>query len=254
VKINSSTNTIEKQNSKIGTTADTEDFRHSLNQTIDKTAHLIVELGKLIQAFRKSASSSDKAIFKKLKNDVEKVTNTFTEQAKLSQKLQRDNLAKARKEVSDMKKRQSTMHDHLMHEGNSGSGVGGGRRGEQANLLRNEQLQEESLKSEILHNEMIIKEREKEVKSIEGNITEIVGMMKEIDLMVNEQGDQLQLITDGIEKASVHVEDGRQQLVGAEKYDKKGRYLICLILAIIACIILGLAIGIVVALKIFRVF
>lgn len=241
-RITQNTLKLSKELKKIGTGDDTHDFRHKLNGNFDKTTKTVIKLGGLVNSLK---NDSDKTLYKKLSKQVKEVTTKFQDELTKSQKLQRDFIAKAQEEQKDMerKKRQSMMEMENTSEKDA--------------LLRKEEKQKQlmatTLENEIQHNNMLIRERQKDVKEIESSIIDLAQVVKELDIMVNEQQDSLDLISDRIETTGVHVEEGRQELVQGEKYDRCSKSLICWILVIVTCAVVGIAIGIVIFLTVMGV-
>jgi t-SNARE complex subunit (syntaxin) len=84
-------------------------------------------------------------------------------------------------------------------------------------------------------------------------VIEIASIMKELDIMVNEQGESLDLIGDRIEESGTKVVEAKGHLQTAEKYDKGSRILICMILGIVACVTLAVCIGIIILLRVLTI-
>ena len=167
----------------------------------------------------------------------------FQSEAKKSQSIQREHIAKE-------KQHQSMSFDSPGDYPNEDD-----EDEENARLLRQQKIQQEkNLQQEIQHNERILMERETDIKEIEGSVIEIASIMKELDILASEQGETLDLIGDRIEESGTKVEEAKGHLTKAESYDKGSRILIFIILGIVACVTLGVCIGIIVLLKILMVF
>lgn len=98
-------------------------------------------------------------------------------------------------------------------------------------------------------NEIIIKEREKEIEQIEKDIYDIAGMMREINAMVVEQGEQIDMVDNVVESAAAHVDKGNEELKTAEKYEKKGRWMIFVLFFLVLCCGLIFVLFVVILLK-----
>eukprot|EP01080_Neovahlkampfia_damariscottae_P001253 gene1253-11342_t len=232
--INHNTKIIEKQNQKLGKNSDTHEFRHSLNEKIEKTTKQVKKLTNLLT----QGNKRDK-YFSKLQKQSKECLNRFQSEAKKSQTIQREHIAQERKSMSF---ESPEVYPNDEEEEND-------------RLLRQQKIQQEkNLQQEIHHNERILMERETDIKEIEESVVEIAGIMREIDTLVNEQGDDLDTIGDRISESGTKVEEAKGHLTKAESYDKGGRWLICIILGIVACVTLGVCIGIIVLLKILMVF
>jgi t-SNARE complex subunit (syntaxin) len=70
----------------------------------------------------------------------------------------------------------------------------------------------------MLHNELIIRERHEELKSIEEQCEELVGLYKDMRYLIEEQGHNLDLIQDHIENAHFSVDRANKHLEKASDY------------------------------------
>ena len=98
----------------------------------------------------------------------------------------------------------------------------------------------QSLENEIAHNEILIREREAEVLNIEADVHDLASLFKDLQHMVNDQGASFDLIEDNVVRTAIHIEKGNSNLTKANKSDKRGRFLICLILFVV--LFIGLAV------------
>jgi DNA repair exonuclease SbcCD ATPase subunit len=110
-----------------------------------------------------------------------------------------------------------------------------------------QQLQRQE--DDIEFNQALIEEREDNIRAIEAEIVEINEMFRDLGTLVHEQGEQIDLIEANITKTKTTVEEGKEQLQSASKYQKKARTKMCICLVIILIIAIVVAIIIVVEVK-----
>eukprot|EP00798_Chlamydomonas_sp_ICE-L_P020130 gene20130-26861_t len=81
-------------------------------------------------------------------------------------------------------------------------------------------------------------ERDEQISRIVETITELATLMRDLSTLVVEQGTVLDRIDRNIEKVAEDVEEGVQELVKAEKTQKSGRMMICIIAMIVIVAVL----------------
>jgi syntaxin 7 len=79
-----------------------------------------------------------------------------------------------------------------------------------------QQLQRQE--DDIEFNQALIEEREDNIRAIEAEIVEINEMFRDLGTLVHEQGEQIDLIEANITKTKTTVEEGKEQLQSASKY------------------------------------
>lgn len=89
-----------------------------------------------------------------------------------------------------------------------------------------------------------VAERDEEIRRIVETITELAQIMRDLSTLVVEQGTMLDRIDYNIQETAVKVEQGVKELVQAEKTQKQGRALLC-IMALCVMIVIMLIIVIV---------
>mmetsp|Transcript_35371 Transcript_35371/g.67658 ORF Transcript_35371/g.67658 Transcript_35371/m.67658 type:complete len:252 (+) Transcript_35371:622-1377(+) len=79
-------------------------------------------------------------------------------------------------------------------------------------------------------------ERDQEVMTIVQNINDLAQVMKDLSLLVIDQGSILDQIDYNCDQVAVRVEEGLKEVVKAEKTQKKGRMMMCIMLLMVLVI------------------
>eukprot|EP01062_Namystynia_karyoxenos_P025666 TRINITY_DN20131_c0_g1_i1.p2 TRINITY_DN20131_c0_g1~~TRINITY_DN20131_c0_g1_i1.p2 ORF type:complete len:178 (+),score=74.54 TRINITY_DN20131_c0_g1_i1:75-536(+) len=69
---------------------------------------------------------------------------------------------------------------------------------------------------EAVDNDRLISERGGRIEDIEQDVSDIFDMMQKMDMMVAEQGEQMDTATGNIDAAVKHAQDGRREVRAAE--------------------------------------
>jgi syntaxin 16 len=77
-------------------------------------------------------------------------------------------------------------------------------------------------------------ERDAEVVKILESVNDLAGVMKDLSVLVIDQGTILDRIDYNLEQVSATVEEGRKQLTKAEKHQKNSRMIICIYFLMVA--------------------
>jgi len=95
----------------------------------------------------------------------------------------------------------------------------------------------------MVYNEAEIARRHEHVLAIERDAQEIFEMYKELKGLVNEQQASIDIIDNNVQDAKAKVEQGHEQLVTAEEYQKKTRTRQCCILAIAVAVVAAIVLA-----------
>eukprot|EP00884_Botryococcus_braunii_P004075 jgi/Botrbrau1/13669/Bobra.0378s0003.1 len=79
-------------------------------------------------------------------------------------------------------------------------------------------------------------ERDREVRNILQSINDLAQIMKDLSVLVIDQGTILDRIDYNMEQVAVKVDEGVKQLLKAEKYQKQSRLIMCIMFLIVAVI------------------
>eukprot|EP00756_Hemistasia_phaeocysticola_P064940 Hpha_TRINITY_DN8170_c0_g1::TRINITY_DN8170_c0_g1_i1::g.172175::m.172175 len=94
---------------------------------------------------------------------------------------------------------------------------------ERSSLLREDGRELRLVDQRTVDNTELIRMRHEGIQEIEEDVTEIFKIMKDMDMMVDQQGGQLEVVVDQTEAAREKVEDGTEQLRKAERSVQSSR-------------------------------
>lgn len=86
----------------------------------------------------------------------------------------------------------------------------------------------------------LIDERDREVHNIVASINELAQIMKDLSVLVIDQGTILDRIDYNMEQTSMKVEEGVRQLEKAEKKQKQSGMVLCIMLLLVAIVVMVL--------------
>ena len=81
-----------------------------------------------------------------------------------------------------------------------------------------------------------LEERDSEIKKVESDMIEINGIYKDLSQILNQQGQQLDNIEYNIESTLISTDKANKNLKKAEKYQKKGRRKLFILLGVVVVI------------------
>jgi hypothetical protein len=109
-------------------------------------------------------------------------------------------------------------------------------------LQLQQQQQEEQLRlanqDEVDFQEALIIEREAEIRNIEQSVGELNELFRDVAHIVQEQGGQLDLISENVENVTTDTRGAHVELRSASRYQKNARTKMCCLLIILAVILL----------------
>lgn len=85
--------------------------------------------------------------------------------------------------------------------------------------------------------ESMVEERDQEIKKVVETIVELAQIMRDLSTLVVEQGTMLDRIDHNISETAMKVEEGVRELVKAEKHQKSGRAMHCII---VLCVLIAI--------------
>lgn len=91
---------------------------------------------------------------------------------------------------------------------------------------------------EVDFQETLIIEREAEIRNIEQSVGELNELFRDVAHIVHEQGGQLDIISENVERVNTDTRGANVELRGASRHQKNARNKACCLLVILAVILL----------------
>ena len=104
-----------------------------------------------------------------------------------------------------------------------GSSRGGGRGGLQSEPVMSQEeklIQQQLVQQELDVNEALIQERKEEMEKVHGNIAHINDIFKDLAMMTEDQGEQIETIRGDLQVAADKTKSGNKELDKASSYQK----------------------------------
>nr|BAN20598.1 conserved hypothetical protein [Riptortus pedestris] len=227
--INTRRKDLEQNLKTIGTPKDSQELRNnvhskllSANEVVDQTTKDLHQLTAIV----KKGDKHQKLL-------VDKLTNSFKEAVQMYQRVQ--------KQVVEKLKTHILPSEHAILDDLSQS-----KNNEEA---QNDPNLQKALTNQLEFERGLLLEREQTMKSIESCVIDINQIMKEIGVMVHQQGEDINTIENAIETVHSNVESGTSELEKAAVYQTRRRKKTCILFGIAVVVGIVLAIIIAVSLK-----
>jgi len=207
-KIQQNVASMQRMITQIGTPQDNNQLQQQLHQIQHYTQQLAKDSSKQLRDLN-NYSPEDAMDPRQWKLQRERLQEQFTKALDNFQRAQR---SAAQKEKDAIKK--------YKNQGLSAPGEsnlidiegGGGATRTQMLLMQEEEQNLEQLV-----------ERERAVKQIEADIMDVNQIFKDLAAMVHDQGDMVESIEANVEESSTRITEGTQQLLEAERWQRKAR-------------------------------
>ncbi|ORY94758.1 t-SNARE [Syncephalastrum racemosum] len=245
--INGNIASIERLVSFLGTPRDTTDIRNKLHDVTEATRELIKDSTADIKSLAQYQSTDSKKARQrkleqqKLSKDFQKVLGDFQRVQRVSASKQREYVDKA-KATNVMLQNQAAVEEDQEHHQQT-------QLQETAPLVDDSQrrMQLQALDNEIEYNEVLITEREGEIRGIEQGITELNEIFRDLGMLVNEQESGIQSIYGNVLNIAQNTRQAADELTTANRHQKSARKNMCCLLLIVTVVGCVLALIIVVA-------
>jgi t-SNARE complex subunit (syntaxin) len=221
VKINK---TFTRSITKIGTKGD----GHALRSSLDKLQVDFQEMEDLIQKSLKSIKTS-KNIARKLQEDVKSIISQFQASSKKRTLSERQNPLR-RDTVHQMNPLSSSDLEDMHHE----------RQQQQQQQQQHQEKKFEMITRNRLEVERAIaQEKHNEIKGIQQDVLLTQDLVKDIAVLINEQGEALDEVEAQVEQAGTKIERGVGELHKANDYQRAARKKKCCIIILLLLILAG---------------
>jgi len=236
---------LERMLAKIGTKADTAEFRDRMHQEQTASTAQVKQVMELLKQAARASTDSDV---------VRRLTTQFDREFKKFQQLNRTMDEKQVRVIDAVKqnnRRASNAH-----------GLGQGRNAAQydeedplttsaqrgyddSSMGMPQQQTAQELDIQFIEYDVAeLERRQVEILQIERDVQEVGELYKDLHLIVHEQQEHIDTIDASIVQAKERTEAGHQELLGAEEYQKKARKKQCCLLFLVLAIV-GVIVGVV---------
>jgi len=223
----SNVTTLTKTISKIGTNQDSSQVREIIEDLINKTAVLAREIKQGIEQLSKTITKEKKAELMKLTGDFQIWVQKFQDDGKSYGNK------KERTPVPQQQQQQQYQNEFMPNNDYRNNND------EEAFLQKKQQLVE--VENDREFNEQIIRERHQGIKEIETKVVELNEMFRDLSIIVDEQGVEIDNIESHISNAEQYTSQGVEEVASAEKKQRSARTKMCCI-ALIIVVIIGVVI------------
>lgn len=226
---------LDKALKVIGTARDTQASRDKVHHLQSQTNIRIQTTSKDLQRLTAVVRHADKK--QKLKQ--EKLTNEFRQVVeKYSESQQK--IAAAMKQVVLQQSQSASAQSQ--DDDAAAAGAGATANSDQEILIQRQKSAEASLKFE----QNMLLDQEKRIKEIEADVLDVNAIFRVLSSLVQEQGQQVDLVESSIDMTHAAVADGAAELRKAAEYRARYRRKILILLAIaviIGLIVTGIIVG-----------
>lgn len=214
---------------QVGTSKDSMDVRDKLRNTIAATKATAKRAGELVRtlepdavAFGSDELDRKRAQRQKLHKDLQVWLQKFTEIAKAAAEKERTSPLPP-KPPQPKPYNASAYDDDETDE----------RRG----LIEAARGQQLALEHEQQFNDMLIQDREQDIRAIEKTVLEVNEIFVDLSRLVVDQGVLIDNIESNVEKANAQVDTGVSELRQASEYQKSARTKLCILALIVLVVV-----------------
>jgi len=210
-KIIQNVSSMQRMLTQIGTSQDNQQLQNQLHQIQHYTNQLAKDTSKQLKDLNNfpSESSLDPRQWKlqreKLHSDFTRALDSFQRAQRQAAQKEKDVIRKYKSANSDIAGPNQQQQNLIDIE----SGAN--------NQSRTQAMIEEEASIELLQ------EREKAVRQLEADITDVNQIFKDLAAMVHDQGELVDSIEENVESAAISITAGNEQLRQAERYQSKAR-------------------------------
>ncbi|KAL3468308.1 t-SNARE [Aspergillus heterothallicus] len=211
---------LSDQVALLGTKRDTERVRERVHNLLEETRTGFREVGEKTKKVQnwEDVNPSQKWAQQKLTTEFQATLKEFQTVQRRALEKQRASAAAARTAVEEA--------EHSTE---------GGVQLEQQQLL--EQQPRLANQHEVDFQEALIIERETEIRNIEQSVGELNELFRDVAHIVHEQGGQLDLVSENVDRVHNDTQGASVELRGASRYQKNARNKACCLLVILAVIL-----------------
>ncbi|KKK24617.1 hypothetical protein P175DRAFT_0467176 [Aspergillus ochraceoroseus IBT 24754] len=216
---------LSDQIALLGTKRDTERVRERVHTLLEQTRAGFKEVGEGIKKVQtwEDVNPSQKWTQQKLSTEFKATLEEFQTVQRRALEKQRASAVAARTAVED-----------------SEFAAEGGAHQQQQQQQQQQLLEEQprlANQDEVDFQEALIIEREAEIRNIEQSVGELNELFRDVAHIVHEQGGQLDIISENVERVHHDTRGANVELRSASRYQKNARNKACCLLVILAVIL-----------------
>ncbi|KAI5298548.1 hypothetical protein KEM56_003959 [Ascosphaera pollenicola] len=212
---------LSDQVALLGTKRDNERVQERVHDLLEETRDGFRELGEGVKKLQtwEDINTSQKWTQQKLSAEFKSTLEEFQAVQRRALEKQRASATAARTAIEDEATQTTALEGHSprLHQLQ-----------EQQSHLANQ--------DDVDFQESLIIEREAEIRNIEQSVGELNELFRDVAHIVHEQGGQLELISENVERTRDDTRGADVELRGASRYQKNARTKMCCLLLILAVI------------------
>ncbi|KAI9731756.1 MAG: hypothetical protein M1834_004545 [Cirrosporium novae-zelandiae] len=233
VSLTSNISRLSNQIALLGTKRETERVRERVQDLLEDTKDGFKEVGEGIKRIQSWENTNPHQRYTQ-----QKLSREFGASLQEFQTTQRSALEKLRAS-------QSAARAAAAAEGETS---GGRPPSPQQTQQQQQQLQEQirlAPQDEVDFQESLIIERESEIRNIEQSVGELHELFRDVAVLVNDQGQQLDDIYSNVDNTRMETQGADRELRSASRYQKNARSKACCLLLILAVILVIVVLAVV---------
>ncbi|XP_069778363.1 t-SNARE domain-containing protein 1 isoform X2 [Narcine bancroftii] len=244
-RINTNVTSLEKSLQALGTSNDAQELRDGLHMTQQETNKTISSSTKYIKQLSEIVRGSSRREWLQL----DRLKNQLSDSIQRYGAVQKKVAEKSRALLPATMKNRQIAKNPFTEISDEDEFLGRGEWQAAVEASDPTKAQRQAFLSEVTEDEMeSIRQREEALLQIEADLLDVNQIIKDLALLVHEQGDNIDSIEANIERAATNVDAANEQLVKASQHQKRARKMKCCFL-LASIIILAVIIIVLVSIK-----
>uniref|UniRef100_V9L341 t-SNARE domain-containing protein 1-like protein n=1 Tax=Callorhinchus milii TaxID=7868 RepID=V9L341_CALMI len=225
-RINTNVTSLEKSLPALGTPSDTQQLRDGLHSTQQETNKTISSSTKYIKQLLEIVRGSSRREWLQL----DRLKNQLSDSVQRYGQVQKKVAEKSKAFLPSGQKGRQSAKNNFTEISDEDAFLGRGSSSWQTPGQPQDpaQSQDQAFLSEITEEELEnVKEREEAILQIEADMLDVNQIIKDLAMLVHEQGDNIDSIEANIERAASNVDAANEQLAKASQHQKRARKMKC---------------------------
>lgn len=231
-RLNSDVARLSQQIALVGTPKDSETIRDRVKSMMDKTREEFKKVGDGVKQIQNwdNVSPSQKFSQTKLSRQFQSTLESFQALQRLSAEKSRQYVLAARAAIDH-----GDTADDAVYHSQSPQNTRGGQQQVQVPLVQQQLALAEQ--GDVDFQEMLINEREDDIRNIEQGINDINEIFRDLGTMVTEQGVMIESIEGNVQNTLTSTREASRELTQASNYQKGARKRACMLLMILTIVL-----------------